>query len=97
MCIYISPEVILANVLSYKEKVSLEELMEYGIQLKKELPNVYINLNNCEMDVALLRYKDDFRFFQGHYYAKSKMKRNHFNARYNRKIINVLEKTAQSA
>ena len=99
MCLYISSEVILANILSKKDSVSIREIMAYCEALKEELSNsqrgVYINVNHDELRSALSRCSSEFRFFRGLYFVNNAIKLKHFNARYDDSVSRVLEEVAQ--
>lgn len=101
MCLFVGPEVVLANLLSQKSSVSISEIIKYCDELKKALSNikpdkcVYIKLNDKELETTLIKYESEFRFFQGHYYLNNKINLQHFNARFDSSIASTMKEVAQ--
>ena len=102
MCLYVSPEVVLANLLSRKNGVSKKEIDLYCSRLKDEflkkdeIGDVYINLNDNEMDNALSRYNKEFRHFQGRYFINENINLYQFNARYDDNVVSTFAEVAQT-
>lgn len=99
MCLYVSSEVILANLLSKKNGVSQKEIVLYCQRLQRELNNkhnVYINFNDKEIKNALSKYNREFRYFQGRYFVNNKINLEHFNARYDDSVVSAFAEIAQT-
>lgn len=102
MCVYVGSEVILANLLSNQNSVSENELEVYCDKLKefltkeKSIDNVYINLNNHELESTLLIYNKEFRRFQGRFFVNEAINLHYFNDRFDSNISSALLSVAQS-
>jgi len=107
MCIYISSEVILANLLSFysnKNKgVTSKDVEMFCERFKKALLTinnlesqfVFFDINPHSLDKAIW-YNKEFRKFQGRYFSNKAININHFNSRFNPEIAFALENTARS-
>ena len=93
MCLYVSSEVVLANLLSKKNGATSEEISSYCKQLREALNEhghdraVYINVNEQEIDHALSKYCKEFRLFQGRYFMNDGVNIARFNARFDDEVI----------
>ena len=98
MCLYVGSEVVLANLLSKKDEITIEDISLYCEKLKKRLSNknLYININDEEINNMLLKYPDEFRYFQDRYFANDKINLNYFNSRYSRDIASTFAAVAQT-
>ena len=101
MCLYVGSDVILANLLSKKDGVSKKEIVSYCKKLSdtfndNQINNVYIDVNDYEIEHALSKYNREFRFFQGRYSINEKINLKHFNARYDDSVVSSFEEVAQT-
>lgn len=102
MCIYLGSEVILANLLSEKREVTLGDVNLYCKELEKILASkkinkkIYININSDELEKTLLKYNKEFRYFRGNFFINEEFNLDHFNSRFNEKIVNTLESVAKN-
>lgn len=102
MCVYIGAEVLLANLLLYNLSITPKDIELYCEQLKENFRNktnitsLYIDSNNQSLEYALIRYKDEFRKFQGTFYQNQTINIRHFNDRFDEKISLILKETAQN-
>lgn len=63
---------------------------------KTNITSLYIDSNNQSLEYALIRYKDEFRKFQGTFYQNQTINIRHFNDRFDEKISLILKETAQN-
>lgn len=102
MCVFVGSEVVLANVLSHKNGVSIYEVRQYCEKLKEELSHqesnksVYINFNSKSLESTLLKYKKEFRRFQDRYFVNEEISLEQFNGRFDEETASVLESVAQT-
>lgn len=100
MCVYVEPEVILANLLTFNdsgEGVSINDLEQYCSKVKTAInDNVYCHFNSNDLELTLLRYPDEFRKFQNKYFINNRININHFNARYTPEIANIFKYIAET-
>lgn len=100
MCVYVGSEVLLANLLSYRENVSELEIELYSEKLKNilkdEKENVYINLNDNALEYVLMKYEKEFRRFQGRFFVNESINLNQFNDRFDSNISSMLMLVAQN-
>lgn len=98
MCVYVEPEVILANLLTYNksdEGISIEDLDKYCQGIKRAIKDdVYCHFNSNDLEITLIRYSDEFKRFQNKFFINNKININHFNTRYTVEIANVLKNVA---
>lgn len=102
MCVYVGPEVLLANLLSHKPSVSSRDIELYCENLKKafsnktNIINLYLDSNDKSLKYALSRYKEEFRQFQGRFYKNKAINIHHFNDRFDKNISSILNETARA-
>ena len=98
MCLYVGSEVVLANLLSKKDEITIEDISLYCEKLKEHLSNknLYININDEEINNMLLKYPNEFRYFRDRYFANKKINLDYFNSRYSRDIASTFAAVAQT-
>lgn len=102
MCVYVSSEVLLANMLQCRESVSPSEIQLYCTKLREVLHNevgvnsVCLEMDDRTLEKALARYEEEFRLFQGRFYRKQNINVRYFNDRFDENISSTFERVAQA-
>lgn len=105
MCVFLQPEVLLANVLSKDEEncgVDKEYLVVYCEHIKKALAEspitskeyIYFDVDNQSIKDAVYEYNNLFFEWGKRIYRNREINAKFFNSRYNNAIADVLDKVA---